>query len=103
MGNFEPGRFIEFERVADYWAKDLPVNVGINNSAPQSRLQIGAPSTSWGDYLQVPMVSNTDLHPPAGDCNNTTLVGRLVLQTNKNKTTFWACTSAGSWKALATK
>lgn len=28
---FEQGRFIEFERVADYWAKDLPVNVGTNN------------------------------------------------------------------------
>lgn len=31
VGNFEQGRFIEFERVADYWAKDLPVNVGTNN------------------------------------------------------------------------
>jgi microcin C transport system substrate-binding protein len=31
VGNFEPGRFIEFQRVADYWGKDLPVNVGINN------------------------------------------------------------------------
>ena len=28
---FEQGRFIEFERVANYWAKDLPVNVGTNN------------------------------------------------------------------------
>jgi microcin C transport system substrate-binding protein len=31
VGNFEQGRFIEFERVADYWAKDLGVNVGLNN------------------------------------------------------------------------
>jgi microcin C transport system substrate-binding protein len=31
VGRFEQGRFIEFERVADYWAKDLPVNVGQNN------------------------------------------------------------------------
>jgi microcin C transport system substrate-binding protein len=29
--NFEQGRFIEFERAADYWAKDLPVNIGVNN------------------------------------------------------------------------
>jgi microcin C transport system substrate-binding protein len=29
--NFEQGRFIEFERAADYWAKDLPVNIGANN------------------------------------------------------------------------
>jgi microcin C transport system substrate-binding protein len=28
---FEQGRFIEFERVPDYWGKDLPVNVGANN------------------------------------------------------------------------
>jgi microcin C transport system substrate-binding protein len=28
---FEVGRFIAFERVADYWAKDLPVAVGLNN------------------------------------------------------------------------
>ncbi|GEO15934.1 extracellular solute-binding protein [Microvirga aerophila] len=31
LGRFEQGRFIEFERVPDYWAKDLPVNVGQNN------------------------------------------------------------------------
>jgi microcin C transport system substrate-binding protein len=31
VGRFEQGRFIEFERAPDYWAKDLPVNVGTNN------------------------------------------------------------------------
>ncbi len=31
VGRFEQGRFIGFDRVADYWAKDLPVNVGQNN------------------------------------------------------------------------
>jgi microcin C transport system substrate-binding protein len=31
VSRFETGRYIEFERVADYWAKDLPVNVGLNN------------------------------------------------------------------------
>jgi microcin C transport system substrate-binding protein len=31
VGRFEVGRFIEFDRVPDYWAKDLPVNVGQNN------------------------------------------------------------------------
>ncbi|MGA2042471.1 MAG: extracellular solute-binding protein [Roseiarcus sp.] len=31
VGRFEQGRFIEFERVKDYWAKDLPVNVGVSN------------------------------------------------------------------------
>lgn len=28
LGNFEPGRFVTYERRADYWAKDLPVNKG---------------------------------------------------------------------------
>ena len=28
---FSPGRTIVFERVKDYWGKDLPVNVGTNN------------------------------------------------------------------------
>jgi microcin C transport system substrate-binding protein len=28
IGRFEQGRFIAYERVADYWGRDLPVNVG---------------------------------------------------------------------------
>jgi microcin C transport system substrate-binding protein len=31
VGRFEPGRFIEYNRVADWWGKDLPVAVGQNN------------------------------------------------------------------------
>lgn len=31
VGRFETGRFIEFERVANYWGAGLPVNVGQNN------------------------------------------------------------------------
>lgn len=31
VGRLEQGRYIEFTRVADYWGRDLPVNVGINN------------------------------------------------------------------------
>ncbi|MFK8253792.1 extracellular solute-binding protein [Ancylobacter terrae] len=30
-----PGRSIAFERVPDYWGKDLPVNIGTNNFAEQ--------------------------------------------------------------------
>lgn len=29
--SFEVGRYIEFERVKDYWGKDLPIRVGHNN------------------------------------------------------------------------
>ena len=31
VGRFEPGRFIEFERVKDWWGADLPVARGTNN------------------------------------------------------------------------
>ncbi|WP_226573258.1 extracellular solute-binding protein [Acuticoccus sediminis] len=31
IARFEPGRFIEYDRVDDYWAKDLPSQVGTNN------------------------------------------------------------------------
>lgn len=31
IGKFAPGRSIEFERVPDYWGKDLPLNRGRNN------------------------------------------------------------------------
>lgn len=29
--SFEPGRYVVYERVVDYWGKNLPVNVGRNN------------------------------------------------------------------------
>jgi microcin C transport system substrate-binding protein len=31
VGHFEQGRYIAFDRVADYWGKDLPVNIGQSN------------------------------------------------------------------------
>ena len=31
IGNLAAGRYIEYDRVPDYWGKDLPVNVGQNN------------------------------------------------------------------------
>jgi microcin C transport system substrate-binding protein len=31
VGRFEQGRFISYDRVADYWGKDLPVNIGQSN------------------------------------------------------------------------
>jgi microcin C transport system substrate-binding protein len=31
IDGFEPGRWIRYRRVADYWGRDLPVNVGRNN------------------------------------------------------------------------
>ncbi|MCB1492586.1 MAG: ABC transporter substrate-binding protein [Rhodobiaceae bacterium] len=31
IGRMIPGRTISYERVADYWGKDLPVNIGANN------------------------------------------------------------------------
>ncbi|WP_424932962.1 extracellular solute-binding protein [Amaricoccus macauensis] len=31
VGNFEPGRYIEFTRNPDYWGQDLPYNQGLHN------------------------------------------------------------------------
>jgi microcin C transport system substrate-binding protein len=31
VGRFEPGRFIEYQRIPDWWGTELPVNVGQNN------------------------------------------------------------------------
>lgn len=31
IAKFEPGRFVELERIKDYWGKDLPVNRGQDN------------------------------------------------------------------------
>lgn len=31
VGEFEAGRFVEYERVADWWGRDLPVSVGLWN------------------------------------------------------------------------
>lgn len=31
VGAFEPGRHVEYQRVEDYWGRDLPVNVGRDN------------------------------------------------------------------------
>ena len=31
VGRFEPGRFIEYERVKDWWGAELPVTRGLNN------------------------------------------------------------------------
>jgi microcin C transport system substrate-binding protein len=31
VGRFEPGRFIEYDRVTDWWGADLPINRGRNN------------------------------------------------------------------------
>ncbi|MDE0030913.1 MAG: extracellular solute-binding protein [Deltaproteobacteria bacterium] len=31
VGAFEPGRHVEYERVEDYWGRNLPVNVGRDN------------------------------------------------------------------------
>ena len=31
VGRFEPGRYIEYERVKDWWGADLPAACGQNN------------------------------------------------------------------------
>jgi len=75
------------------------VNVGIGTASPQSTLQVAGKGTAYGDYLQIPIVSSASA-PPAGDCNATTLVGRMVLQDNTGAITLWVCSaSRGTWVA----
>jgi hypothetical protein len=76
--------------------------VGIGTAGPASLLQVGVPSTSYGDYLQIPMVT-TDFSPPARACDASTFVGRIVLQYDPRRvrTTLWSCSAAGAWTKLA--
>ena len=77
------------------------VNVGINNSAPKSRLQIGSGATdTGGEYLQIPLLLSDAKTPPAADCDNASEFGRLVLVQKKKKGTLWACLSPGVWAKL---
>jgi hypothetical protein len=78
------------------------VNAGVGTATPRSLLQLGKPSASYGDYLQLPTVSSGS-PPPAGACNASTFVGRLVLQYDaaKSRTTLWNCSAAGVWTTLA--
>jgi hypothetical protein len=80
----------------------LNAKVGVGTTAPKSLLQLGTPSTTYGSYLQLPMVTSGS-PPPAGDCNASTFVGRLVLQYDAAKTriTLWSCSAAGVWTELA--
>lgn len=77
------------------------VNVGVNTTTPKSRLQIGSGATdSFGDYLQIPVVTSEAKAPPAADCDDAAEFGRLVLVQKKKKGTLWACLSPGVWAKL---
>ena len=75
------------------------VDVGIGTQSPASLFQVGQAGTSYGSYVQLPLVTN-NTSPPASDCNTTNLVGRVVVQVttgSKSKVTIWVCTAGGTW------
>lgn len=74
------------------------VNVGINNTRPASRLQVGSVSDGFGDYLQLPVVVSTAKTPPVSHCN-ATFLGRVVVIVTGSKWTLQLCTHLG-WKKL---
>jgi hypothetical protein len=78
------------------------VNVGIGTTSPNSLLQVGGTSASYGSYVQFPVVTSSS-PPPATDCNSTTFVGRIVVQfdAGKVKTILWSCSPFGNWTKLA--
>jgi hypothetical protein len=82
-------------------AQSAGFNISGNGTVGGS-LQVGNAGTSYGKYLQIPLVS-TSSAPPAADCSSTTGAGRLVIQYNATmvKTTLWSCSPAGVWTKLA--
>jgi hypothetical protein len=75
------------------------VKTGIHTTTPQSALQIGTgATTTFGDYLQIPVVMTTDSSPPAADCKGK--AGRLVLIQDGKKMTLFACSTNGMWTKL---
>jgi len=59
-------------------------------------LQVGAPSTSYGSFLQLPIVTSSSA-PPTSMCNSTTFAGRVVLQATTTALTMWGCSTSGKW------
>lgn len=77
-------------------------SLGVGTSSPQSLLQVGGPGTSYGSYLQIPLITNSAA-PPVTDCNTTSFGGRMVLEYKPGTTpvtTLWACSGAGKWVAI---
>lgn len=88
--SFVPGRTVSYERVADYWGKDLPVNVGSNNfdeiryeyyrddtveleafKADQYDFRVETSAKSWATAYDFPAKNE----------------GKVVLETFENKST----------------
>jgi len=76
----------------------VAATAGIGTSgAPNSLLQVGSTSSSYGKYMQLPEVTSSS-NPPVADCNTTSLAGRLVLQDKGGKLTLWGCSATtGKW------
>ncbi len=71
--------------------------IGINNTSPQSALQIGNESDSSPDYLQI---DTNDGAPPAEDCDSDLERGRMVLDYIGNNT--YICNGAiRGWDYIA--
>ncbi|HLJ67790.1 MAG TPA: hypothetical protein VKX16_10575, partial [Chloroflexota bacterium] len=59
-------------------------------------LQVGTAGTSFGSYVQIPLVQASGA-PPASDCNTTSFVGRMVQVYTGKALTLYGCAPTGKW------
>jgi microcin C transport system substrate-binding protein len=65
IGRFEPGRFVSYERVPDTWGKDVPVNVGRDETVAieafkggEFDLRVENNSKQWATAYEIPQVAD---------------------------------------------
>lgn len=104
--NSDPGNFYVSNQGTAVMTFSSTNKVGVNKSAAESSLQIGAPVDATLDYTQLDTLNADTAGPPAaGDCNAAAEVGRMIVATRYSAAAeyrLWICTQDGAasftWK-----